>query len=172
VPLSFRVRPALKAKMEQAVAEDGRSLMSEIENRIEWSFDHLERLGGERVARLLEGFAQAAVAKFGVGWIDDPTRFEAVEELWKGMMIAARPVVRNAPRVARPAREAAADDIPAEGAGSARHDHELLEQMLQRIDDVARLLEEMRAETRAQPQAAPAEGARAQAGATHNQEAP
>jgi hypothetical protein len=133
VPLSFRVRPALKAKMEQAVAVDGRTLMSEIESRIEWSFDHLERLGGERVARLLEGMAAAAAAKAGVDWMDDPDRFVAVEELWTGMMVAARPVVRDAPRVARPE----ADKAP------PRRDAELIEQLLRTLDQLNRLLAQM-----------------------------
>jgi hypothetical protein len=107
VPMAFRVRPALKARMEEAVAGNGRSLMSEIESRLEWSFDHVERLGGSRFVGLLEGWAQAITAKFGSGdtWLDDPGPggYFAVQEAWQAMMTAARPTVTDGPRIARPA---------------------------------------------------------------------
>jgi hypothetical protein len=149
VPLSFRVRPALKARMEQAVDETGRTLMTEVESKLEWAYDHVDRLGGERVAMLLEALAQTALANFGAGWRDDPDRFFEVEQLWKKMLEDARPPLRQGPRVARPPGEpvtaeptiTAASDSTAEfRPGSAPLDRELMEQLLRLAEQMNRLL--------------------------------
>jgi hypothetical protein len=95
------------------------------------------------VARLLEGLAAAAAATHGDGWIDDPDRFPAVEELWKGMMVAARPVVTDAPRVARPVSES-----PAPPDRNA----ELMEQLLRALDQTNRLLAQMLLDTASKPE--------------------
>jgi hypothetical protein len=92
VPVSFRLRPSAKARVEQRVSETGRTLANEFEGLIDWALDHQDRLGGPRAAALLEAMAQAALSRHGPGWIDDPAAFGQVEKMWQGMLRTARPV--------------------------------------------------------------------------------
>ena len=85
MPMSFRVTPEFKAKLDQAANESGRSLAQEIELRLERSFDEERHL-----TDILElGFGQQAAALMlaighvvremaplprpgGPGWLSDP----------------------------------------------------------------------------------------------------
>ena len=93
----------------------------------------------------------SAHPRFGPDWVNDPSAFFAITEggLWREHLVRWRPVTTEEGfQPARPAGEFAADDNPAEPAGSVQ----LLQQIVQRIEDIAQLLKEMRAEHSAGPQ--------------------
>lgn len=94
VPMSFRVRPALKAKMEAATALSGRSLMHETESILESHFENQDRMGGARVEHLLKSLAEAAQKQYpgGDGWLDDTEAYAVVADGWYDMIAAGRPI--------------------------------------------------------------------------------
>jgi hypothetical protein len=64
--MSFRVTPAFKAKLDRAAEESGRSLMQEIELRLELSLDHERHL----VGALELGFGrQTAGLMLAIGYV-------------------------------------------------------------------------------------------------------
>jgi hypothetical protein len=138
--LHVRASPALKRRLQAAADRADRSLSAEMELRLEASFRSEDAVGGAQVVALLESMATAALVRFGLGWIHDPDAYDEVtrnDGLWAEHLVRWRPIVTVAQ---------AADDIPAESAGSPPDERELLEQMLRRLEEVARLLEEMRRE--------------------------
>jgi hypothetical protein len=72
--------------------------LSELNRLLELLVRHLhqDRLGGPRTAALLESMAQAALARYGAGWIDDRGKFARAERLWRDMLEAARPPLSGA----------------------------------------------------------------------------
>jgi predicted transcriptional regulator len=89
VPMSFRVTPAFKAKLDRAADESGRSLMQEIELRLEQSLDHerhllgaLELGFGRQAAGLMLaiGYVIKAAERPGIGSLSDPEVFREIVE--------------------------------------------------------------------------------------------
>jgi predicted transcriptional regulator len=93
VPMSFRVTPEFKAKLDRAAKESGRSLAQEIELRLERSLeeerhlaDALELGFGRHVAGLMLAIGHvmkeaAPEARSGeLGWLADPELFQRVVE--------------------------------------------------------------------------------------------
>jgi len=89
--LGITVEGHLKALLENAADMSGLTQSQEAAQRLRASFDRDQRLGGQRVAALLEAMGAAALAKVGAGWIDDFERFSVVEALWQDMLLAAAP---------------------------------------------------------------------------------
>jgi hypothetical protein len=89
--LGITVEGHLKALLENAADMSGLTQSQEAALRLRASFDRDQRLGGQRVAALLEAMGAAALANVGAGWIDDSGRFSIVEELWQDMLLAAAP---------------------------------------------------------------------------------
>jgi hypothetical protein len=85
VVMSFRVTPDLKARLDQAAEQTGRSLTQDIELRLQQSFD-LETLLGEPSARTLTVLhILCGLATFETGgkdWLDDPAAFTVVLNRW------------------------------------------------------------------------------------------
>jgi hypothetical protein len=94
VPMSFRVTPEFKAKLDRAAKESGRSLAQEIELRLERSLDEeryltdgLELGFGRQVAGLMLAIGIAANHAAPMrrlpgqlGWLSDPEAFSVVAE--------------------------------------------------------------------------------------------
>src|ERR1700730_1600545 len=75
VPMSFRVTPGFKAKLDRAAKDSGRSLAQEIELRLERSLDEerhltdaLELGFGRQVAALMLAIGYVAREGAGQGW--------------------------------------------------------------------------------------------------------
>ncbi len=94
VPMSFRVRPALKARMEQEIAQTGRSLMREVEHIFEWYFDHQDRMGGPRLMHLLQSLAEAAQETYpdNDAWLDNRQDYSIVLDDWFWLLQNSGPV--------------------------------------------------------------------------------
>jgi hypothetical protein len=144
--LGIHVTGELKALLENAADASGRSQGQEAALRIEASFDRERRLGGSRAVALLEALGAAAVAAYGDGWVDDDKAYDEVtrdrDGLWAEHLVRWRPVVTDAPRVARP-------DLPVDQAsdlpppGPPQRDQELLQRLLQLLEEVAGMLGRM-----------------------------
>ena len=93
VPMSFRVTPEFKAKLDRTAKESGRSLAQEIELRLERSLDEERHLAdaleigfGRHVAGLMLAIGHvlkeaAPAARSGeLGWLSDPEMFRKVVE--------------------------------------------------------------------------------------------
>jgi hypothetical protein len=89
--LGITVEGDLKALLEHAADMSGLTQSQEAALRLRASFDRDQRLGGQRIAALLEAMGAAALAKVGAGWIDDAEKFSVVVELWQDMLSAAAP---------------------------------------------------------------------------------
>jgi hypothetical protein len=102
--LSVNVSWEMKNIIDAAAKTSGRTQGAEVEYRLNAYIERENRLGGPRVAALLESLAMAATARFGPGWVHDPEAFWQVTEggLWKEHLVRWRPVVTDAPRVVRP----------------------------------------------------------------------
>jgi hypothetical protein len=89
VPMSFRVTPEFKAKLDQAAVESGKSLAQEVEQRLERSFVDAEIWGGHlnlaahhMLATVVFTLA-AEVRGSPEIWLSDPKAFEAVLRIWR-----------------------------------------------------------------------------------------
>jgi hypothetical protein len=93
VPLSLRVRPALKAKMEEMVEQTGRSLMVEAEGLIERALEYQEKRGGQRIERLLDLLGSVSRVAFEHEdlWLDDRRNWDAMMHLWSETLDAQAP---------------------------------------------------------------------------------
>ena len=111
VPLSLRVTPQLKARLDAAAAETGRSQTQEIEFRLEQSFDRTDlifdamKLGyGAEAAGLillmaramtdagrLSGFKNGSVKLPGSRWVDDPFAYEQAQKAAATVLKELRP---------------------------------------------------------------------------------
>jgi hypothetical protein len=161
--LNVRASPALKRRLQAAADRADRSLSAEMELRLEASFLGEELRGDERARALIESMATAAVAKFGPGWAGDWRSYWKVTDprggLWAEHLVRWRPVVtEGVPPVARRVSEPAADqppvdvtgqpaDVPAQHAGSAPPEHELMDQLLHLVEQLNRLVAQMQAVT-------------------------
>lgn len=131
VPMSFRVRPELKNRMDAAAAESGRSVAQEIELRLEQSF-LIERLIETRLIDVMREFDRAGSTfareqEIEGDWTQDPGAYhlalhsaiaklvEAVPGLWDGKLTHA--IVEQAFVTAqtRRLRGAAGGLLPGEG---------------------------------------------------------
>jgi hypothetical protein len=93
--IGVRTSPALKADLERASGENGRSIAQEAELRLVQSFEQDARAGDTETARLLSMIANdiAAIQRItGKRWHRDLATWAAVSEsLCKGAVIAMRP---------------------------------------------------------------------------------
>ena len=95
VPMSFRVTPEFKAKLDQAAKESGKSLAQEVEQRLERSFVDAEIWGGH--LNMAAHHALAAVVFTLAGearikpesWLYNPKAFEVVIKVWRVALKAA-----------------------------------------------------------------------------------
>jgi len=105
VPMSFRVTPEFKAKLDQAANESGRSLAQEIELRLERSFDEerhltdiLELGFGQQAAALMLAIGHvvremAPLPRPGSpGWLSDPEPYRRMVESINLLLQAIDPV--------------------------------------------------------------------------------
>lgn len=79
--LSLRATPDLLARLDAAIAANGRSLAQELENRVEQTFQAEDALGGSRTAPILRAMADMikhAEAKTGESWLDDYATWQVV----------------------------------------------------------------------------------------------
>jgi hypothetical protein len=92
VPLSLRVRPLLKGKMESIVRQTGRSLMVEAEGLLEWAIEYRERMGS-RTTRLLELLGSVSRVAFEREdlWFGDRQNWDAMMHLWSETLDAQAP---------------------------------------------------------------------------------
>jgi hypothetical protein len=156
--LGIHVTGELKALLESTADASGRSQGQEAAARIEASFDRERRLGDERAVAVLESIGTAAVARFGPGWARDPKAYDEITReggLAADHFVRWRPTVtEGVPRVARPVGESASappvdiTDVPDEPAtdtrpGSGQRERELMEQLLQSVEHLTRLVEQM-----------------------------
>lgn len=125
--LGIIVEGDLKGLIERAADASGLTQSQEAALRLRASFDRDQRLGGGRVAALLEAMGAAALSKVGADWIGDPERFPVVELLWQDMLTAASPVQQIV-------RQAEVDDMRAQFAQNpqALAALEILEERLKR----------------------------------------
>ena len=111
VPLSLRVTPQLKAKLDAAATETGRSQTQEIEFRLEQSFDRSELVFGAmtlaygaqvaaillaaanamRGAGRLSGLKSKPEAFTDAAWVDDPYAYEQALSAATTVIKAFRP---------------------------------------------------------------------------------
>jgi hypothetical protein len=178
--LGITVTGEVKALLESAADASGRTQSQEAAARIEAGFDREQRLGGRQAIALFEALGAAGVSRFGTDWASNAAAFyEMTEgELGREIMKRLRPVWsgEEVPLIARPVSEPAAhqpsidvtrqrSDVPAQHAGSALHEHELIEQLLRALDQTNRLLAQMlvRVESTAQQQSPGAAEARPEA---------
>lgn len=76
--VSLRVTPAVMAKLDAAIAENGRSLAQELERRVSQSFEIEDELGGPEGVALHRRIAWAikrADEQAGSRWTESPTAF-------------------------------------------------------------------------------------------------
>jgi hypothetical protein len=107
VPMSHRVRPELKQKMDRAAAENGRSVAQEIELRLEQSFrsealrDQVLELAFGRIdgdlmyflGKILQVATHQARTFFDAEhWCDDGSAFKATENYMLSVLDELRPV--------------------------------------------------------------------------------
>jgi predicted transcriptional regulator len=111
LPLSLRVTPQLKAKLDAAAAETGRSQTQEIEFRLEQSFDRTELIfdavklayGAEGAGLILlmaramfdagrlSGFKNGPAKLPGSRWVDDPFAYEQAQKAAATVLKGFRP---------------------------------------------------------------------------------
>jgi hypothetical protein len=110
VAMSFRVTPIFKAKIDEAARKSGRSLMKEIEFRLEQSLneerhltDALELAFGRQVAGLMLAIGcllrEGQPTHLGSDWLSDPKVFRAADEsirVWLGWIDPATPPAAGA----------------------------------------------------------------------------
>ena len=93
--IGVRTSPSLKASLEQAAAEKGRSVAQEAEWRLQQSFDDEQRAGGEHTASLLRIVAaeiEKIEASTGKRWSKNLTTWAAVARMFQyGPIRQARP---------------------------------------------------------------------------------
>jgi hypothetical protein len=104
VPMSFRVTPAFKAKLDQAAAESGKSLAQEVEQRLERSFVDAEIWGGHLNMAAHHALAGVVFTMAGVSrknpesWLSDPKTFETVLRIWRvALKTAGFPALKDYP---------------------------------------------------------------------------
>ncbi len=97
-PLNMRTTPEMRARLERAASESGRSLVKEVEKRIERSFEIeggvYRDFGGEDQYRMCRMFADIANSiKFGAfksenaHWTNSKGAFLAALGAWKAVML-------------------------------------------------------------------------------------
>lgn len=97
VPMSLRVSPRLKGRIEQAADGSGRSLFGETENRLEQSFAIEDAYGGPRTAAVLRALADEKRAFYGDddSWLDDREACLAVFARWSDTLDGFVPPSRD-----------------------------------------------------------------------------
>jgi len=89
LPVSFRVSPELKAKMDAASEQAGVSLMADCERRLRESFDFEADFGGARPAAFFRSLGAMIVANYGnADWLGDREKFAEVREFLIRMLRA------------------------------------------------------------------------------------
>jgi hypothetical protein len=89
VPMSFRVTPTFKARLDKAAQESGKSLAQEVEQRLERTFVDAEIWGGHLNMAAHHMLATVVFTMAGVSrktpesWLYDPETFEAVLRIWR-----------------------------------------------------------------------------------------
>ena len=94
--MGFRPTPALRADLERAAEDNGRSVSQEIQSRLERSFLDEGALGGPELYelfRILAGTAKLVEARTQKRWFDDWKTALAVQTAWKRLTIAFMPKV-------------------------------------------------------------------------------
>jgi hypothetical protein len=91
VVLSCRVTPELKTRLDQMVAENGRSLAQEIELRLTQTIENDAALGGPRLAALLRTLAALASDREDESWLDNPDIFNMIVDRWTKHFDTIRP---------------------------------------------------------------------------------
>jgi hypothetical protein len=91
-PLNMRTTKATRDRLEAAVATSGRSLVQEVEARLEQSFHQETVLGSPEMARLAFTMAASfAVATHGENWSSDPIAYS------KGVAAVLDALIRDMP---------------------------------------------------------------------------
>jgi hypothetical protein len=145
--LNVRASPALKRRLQAAADRADRSLSAEMELRLEASFRSEDAVGGAQVVALLESLATSALVRFGPGWVHDAHAYDEVtrnDGLWAEHLVRWRPIVTVGPPVVRP-------DPPVDQAPNYPPPGPPLQRLLQLLEEVAPLLDEMRAEQSPSP---------------------
>ena len=81
-PPNMRTSPQLRAQIEKAADDNGRSLTQEVERRLMTSFIFDEVRGGQHInafANMLSSTIHRLEVRFGKRWVDDPETFAAVK---------------------------------------------------------------------------------------------
>jgi len=96
--MGFRPTPEIRAKLEQAAHENGRSMSQEVEARLEASFLDEEarnrEMGGKELRalfRLLGAAAEIIEARTGKNWSEDWDTGMAVFSAWQRLLVDAMP---------------------------------------------------------------------------------
>ncbi len=96
--MGFRPTPQIRAKLEQAAHENGRSMSQEVEARLEASFLDEEarnrEMGGKELQalfRLLGAAAEIIEARTGRNWSEDWETGIAVFSAWQRLLVDAMP---------------------------------------------------------------------------------
>jgi hypothetical protein len=97
-PLNMRTTKETRDRIESAARASGRSLVQEVEHRLEQSFQDDDRLteafGGElafKLMRALAGFATVLSGRRNKDWLRDQGVFDEVVSQWIGAMRELRP---------------------------------------------------------------------------------
>ncbi len=81
-PLNMRTSPQLRAQIERAADDNGRSLTQEVERRLMTSFIFDEARGGQHInafTAMLAATIQRLELRYGKKWIEDAETFSAVK---------------------------------------------------------------------------------------------
>jgi len=119
VPLNMRTTPQTRERLELSANESGRSLVQEVEFRLEWSFltedarrDREETAyGGAQQRALFRAFAAVASIieeRTGNSWIKDEWTAVAVNRAWRELIQEFRPMRGSVKQL-----EAITADLPA-----------------------------------------------------------
>jgi hypothetical protein len=94
VPLNMRTTQEIRERLEQAAADSGRSLVQEVEARLERSFQEEDALGGRQLRSMFGLLANAAVLieeQTGKSCFEDYHTWIAVHAAWKRLIVAFAP---------------------------------------------------------------------------------
>ena len=99
-PLNMRTTQAIRDRLEGAANQSGRSLVQEVEHRIERTFakedETVAAFGGAELHALFRMFGAAAnliEKRTGQAWATDRETFIAVEAAWKMLIVEVRPPI-------------------------------------------------------------------------------
>jgi hypothetical protein len=93
VPMNFRVRREVRAKVEEIMAITGRSMAAEVEHLVERAIEDQQQRGGPRTAHLASMLTEIAQLLFPneSDWHDDRSNWDTVMRAWSEALDARAP---------------------------------------------------------------------------------